>query len=281
MAIVRFLRADHWGIQLPILWLAAAALFLTFAAPPDAYWAWVGWISLLQVLALAGVYTLNDYFDWEQDASRQSAPLASRGSRVAAAVPLLGTSLILAPALLPDPVAIATIWTQVAFGVAYSAPAVRLKERGVGGVLTAAGMQRVPPFVALAAVSGAGVYEATPISCWLFIVGLLFIIEHQVHDLDSDRAVGVSTFMLALTPAGRTAVSRTLYALLPITAAAAGMLLIAPWPDVGAIAAATTLLLGSAVLRRILRRYYAANHLPRVTSASAVAAPLVGPRPRP
>jgi 4-hydroxybenzoate polyprenyltransferase len=261
MSVVRFLRVHDWGIQLPIFSVAAGALFCGLAVRPDDYWNTVGWLTVVQAVLLPGAYTINDYFDWNADRAKHLLrPSAwSRSSRLLASLLLFTAAFLLTHRTLIHTGVHAIVWAQVLLAIAYSAPPLRLKERALLGVLCAAGLQRVPPFVALALWANAPLAIAGPITLWLLVLGLLFIVEHQLQDRASDRAAGVSTFVLALDARGRVRLRRSLYALLPVAAAAAALIVIVARRDASAWLAAAILFAASAALDRILRWYYSRN----------------------
>lgn len=197
VAAARSLRLADWGVQLPILWLVSGTYFLaSLPLSPARYLAHVVAVSLCQALLLAGGYLLNDVFDRHPDRMKpgRGAPSASGARRRgAAAVALLALGLAIAHAMNPPALA-AIVWIQVVLGVAYSAPPVRLKERGVLGVLAAALLQRLPGFLMIAVAFPAPITLTAMLASWLALLGLITLLEHQLSDEPWDLAGGVRTW---------------------------------------------------------------------------------------
>ena len=78
----------------------------------------------------------------------------------------------------------------------YSLPPLRLKERGLLGVITAAAAQRTLPAAVLAST-----IETIPFSVPLYLAlltvnGLRWILIHQTLDLENDGAAGINTYAI-------------------------------------------------------------------------------------
>ena len=84
----------------------------------------------------------------------------------------------------------------------YSVPPVRLKIRGLWGVIAdACGGQLLPTLWTAACVSrgfGVPVGWLALLGGWAFVLGLRGILSHQLRDLQADRASAVDTFVVRI-----------------------------------------------------------------------------------
>ena len=197
MPLLRFLcwwRVPCWGIQLPIHWVVAAAYFFTIDVSAAAYLTETLRISSWLALFLPAAYLSNDFFDRHDDIYKRGSehdtvapdnPSARRAGAHAAVKLALAMFLTTAGVGLvyhqSDSAGIRLIaWVMVLGSVAYSAPGLRLKERGLAGVLTAASLQRIPALVMQVLCFPANGSSAAVLSVWLLVMGVIFIIEHQL-----------------------------------------------------------------------------------------------------
>jgi 4-hydroxybenzoate polyprenyltransferase len=102
------------------------------------------------------------------------------------------------------------------------------------------------------------------------MVGVAFMLEHQTEDLADDRAAGVSTFMLGLTPKQRIRAVRGAYRFLHASAFGAVLALMAMTTPIRALTAAGMVIVATGIIRRILKRYYAANYERRATLVASL-----------
>jgi chlorophyll synthase len=274
-ALARFTRAGDWGIQLPVV--ALAATLVAGATPTDG----AGlarvllWACVVQGLLLCGGYALNDLADRRQDAIENAPEWSARAWLVrrwlAALLLVAGVGVAASRGGGAAFVAIA----QVAGGFAYSVAPLRLKERGLGGVITAALFQRLPGVALVWSQLPPDPAAAVACSIWLAAIGLSFILEHQLEDFEADRAASVRTWAQG---AGRARVRRVrdLARRAAILASLAGaIVLVARAPSGWAVAAAVAWIVadqaGAALLawryradRRVPRRLSARTHRPDV-----------------
>lgn len=195
---------------------------------------------------LMGGYAANDAADFHKDrlaGTDPRGPGPRRGQSLAAAIAALslGTILIMAAVSGLMPRAIAAI--SILLGVEYSMPPLRFKERGIWGVVVGAFTQRPALFLVWAAFLGVRDGLAVVLTVWLFVVGMVGMLGHQVLDRGRDRAGRLRTFVFRKGP-------RPALRLGVVCAAIAGIATVAPlallpfdraWP------AAAALLLMSAV----------------------------------
>lgn len=167
---------------------------------------WPAAVALLASLVVCATYVsvLNDATDLEDDAA------AGKANRVAGRPPVVVCALIVLPVLgglfflwsWRDQallfVVYALIW--VVFTL-YSLPPVRLKTRGVWGLLAdASGSHLFPTLLAslLVFATAGRVSEGPWLTCvgvWAAAYGLRGILWHQLLDAESDRLAGARTFV--------------------------------------------------------------------------------------
>jgi 4-hydroxybenzoate polyprenyltransferase/flavin-dependent dehydrogenase len=192
MTLLRFLRAGDWLVHLPVL-LVAAGVYAGHAGA--GFWHPVPRLLAMMILLVAGGYLVNDVVDATADREKRDGALPARGTRTAklvGAVAAIAGGLVLAWALsLAQRVFVAI---TLLLGLGYSLPGLRLKERGVLGLIAAAALQRLPVFVLMVEWPPRSPGLAVALGAWLFALGLVFILEHQLEDLDADRRAGVRTW---------------------------------------------------------------------------------------
>jgi 4-hydroxybenzoate polyprenyltransferase len=204
--------ADWWASKIPPLLAVAYAGFLLGDIPaPIALPALLR--LLLAILAVAGYgYVLNDVFDIDEDRRRGKANRVATLKRwQQAALLLLLASLALAP-LVRGPFSTVSTFLAVmnlALPMLYSIPPIRLKERGILGLIAdAMGVHVVPALFFAVSIAGLsersggwrmpGFIAAT--GFWALVAGLRGIIVHQMVDRRSDLDAGVKTFAGGIDP---------------------------------------------------------------------------------
>ncbi|MEQ1727573.1 MAG: UbiA family prenyltransferase [Vicinamibacterales bacterium] len=197
----RWSRRREW-FDSKVAWLGTACYYLALVN---------GWppvkaaVVALQVvpftIALAAFgYALNDYSDREVDLTAgkrtaDSAPPAAMHFRLVGVL-LVVTLLALAPMAFQGISLLAGL-TLTVLAVAYSMPPVRLKTRGIWGVLAAALAQWGTPILPLLS-SGAAVTAGGAILLTLGVsAGLRWMLIHQIQDAPADARTGVRTFTVA------------------------------------------------------------------------------------
>jgi 4-hydroxybenzoate polyprenyltransferase len=169
---------------------------------------------LLAIIAVAGYgYVLNDVFDIEEDGRRgkvNSMAGLRRWQQAALLVSL--ASLSLAPLVGGPfgPESSFLVAANLVLPMLYSIPPIRLKERGILGVLAdAMGVHVVPTLVFAVSIarlsepaSGSKTTALVLVAAvWALVTGARGIIVHQVKDRESDLSAGVRTFGGGLDPA--------------------------------------------------------------------------------
>lgn len=255
---IRFARLESWGVQLPILVSIALGLALAAGASPASYVPALLRVALAQSLLMLGGYVFNDLCDVRGDALKHGAR-AARGLALKRVIVPIALSAGIAVTWPMGALARAIVLVQVAAGLAYSAPGVRLKERGVLGVLAAALLQRLPAAALIAIAHPPAPALAALGGLWLAAVGVRFILEHQIEDLDVDVRAGVRTWAIR---AGRTraAAARDVAGRAGLALAlAGGALLLVAGPRPGAWLAATLWIVLDRVVALLFARRYRAT----------------------
>lgn len=194
---------DWWAPKLPVL-LAVAYAGL---AHRGSDWAFSDLLFPLASVIVGAAYVslINDYCDLEADR------LAAKANRMAAIKPALRLPLLIAVviigagfcvSLLPHPHALAAYVAAWLAFTAYSAPPLRLKARGLFGVIADAAGAHVFPAIYLYAITSnlASTSDETArldiavIALWSLALGIRGNLWHQLGDRDSDRKAGTRTF---------------------------------------------------------------------------------------
>ena len=201
---IRPFRANDW-------WTSKAALLMGFVY---LYTLWFHIsllsfipLSLLSITVIAGFasfgYLVNDFFDKEKDRlAGKGNFLLNKPILYQMGLPVLSLLLIALPWLyLPcDRWSFALIGIQLSLFVLYSAPPLRLKERGSAGVvIDALYAHAVPTMLAaytflLASTSVPRYAAFLFLFLWQFLCGVRNIVIHQQEDAASDKASNTKTF---------------------------------------------------------------------------------------
>ena len=156
----------------------------------------IAWV-LFASLFLAYGYALNDYFDRDADRiSSKPNTISKLGQRTGLLflLTLIGACVgVLFPFYEKRWVALLVILCCVT-GSLYSMPPVRFKERGALGVLVSAIAQRSLPLLV-----GMALFEQFDAGTWLLVllftlIGVRWILLHQLIDLPGDERSRISTF---------------------------------------------------------------------------------------
>lgn len=192
MRLMRFLRVGDWLIHVPLV-LVAAMVYSGRAA--ENFWPPVPRLIVMMTLLVAGGYLINDVADAATDREKHAGAAPTRAmlmTKLMTALCLMASGLVLARAL-PPPQAI-FIAIALLLGIGYSLPGPRLKERGVLGLISPAALQRLPVFALMVEWPPRSPGLAVALGAWLFTLGIVFILEHQLEDFDTDRRSGVRTW---------------------------------------------------------------------------------------
>jgi len=197
-------RAGEWWDHklVPIL-TAFYATAVLVGAPVAALWPQLLALLLAMLAGAAFVSVLNDLADEEEDrAAGKPNRMAGRSRRFRAAALAAPIAAGAAFMLLwrDDPALLAAYLAAWLAFAAYSLPPLRLKVRGLAGLLAdASGAHLFPTLVAILLAFRAAAAPVDPLwlaagACWALGYGLRGILWHQLADRDHDRRAGVPTF---------------------------------------------------------------------------------------
>lgn len=198
MALASYLRMGEW-IDSKVPMMLGILLYFGCLAPQEAILLPVLALFLYSAMFLAASYVVNDLSDLEADR------LAGK-KKVIACLPLGAVWLSLAMMLLIGnlPLLLITehkllcgtvMLVTYFFGLAYSMPFLRFKEKGLWGLLECSFAQRCMPLFVLPFVCRITLW---PYLLWLlvsFLNGLRYILIHQHKDRENDLLSGVRTYV--------------------------------------------------------------------------------------
>jgi UbiA prenyltransferase family len=195
--------AEWWEFKLvPILSAFYATALVLHAAVISL---WVGALSLLLSMMTAAIYAsaVNELTDRGDDAAAGKRNRAANRPRsiTALCAAAVGAGSTFAWLWRHDtPLLSCYLATWLAFAL-YSIPPLRLKTRGLVGVLCDAAGEQMFPALTAVFVASRGIERAVSdawvatIAIWALAFGLRGILWHQWKDVNNDRAAGVGTFV--------------------------------------------------------------------------------------
>lgn len=205
----RVVRADQWWDSKvpPLVGIAALAIGARPGpAPAEALGDLV--LLLCSVIGVAAFgHVVNDWCDIEADAAGGKANrLANLATGLRAG--LAGSALLvgLVPWLFLEQRrgALAVLGLEVFLLVAYSVPPLRLKGRVWAGALADAGYAFAVPFLLVVLALGPrpgpskGELLLVALGAWGLLLGLRGILQHQLDDVEADRAAGIGSVARSL-----------------------------------------------------------------------------------
>lgn len=238
---------EWWAFKIaPLLGVAYAEIALHGLAPGPAFTAVAAMLLCGACLGAFG-HVVNDAFDVEADAvAGKPNRLAglSTPARATLALALLGGAVAPWAIWALSPVALGIVAVSAALLVAYSAPPVRLKERGGWGLLADAGYAHVLPVLVVSALFGGldvstlgGLLWTGGLVVWALCFGVRGILLHQIWDAPADAAAGTSTFVLRVGEGGaRRLIRRVLFPCEVASLVALGAVLAIRGPGPAAVA---------------------------------------------
>jgi hypothetical protein len=205
MPVAKPFRAEDWWIGKASLLVGLVYLFSIYFQIPFEHFGLWAMCSLVTIIGFASLgYLLNDYFDQAQDklAGKKNFLLNTSAVRKTAYF-CLALLMLFAPwYYLPfDTFTVILIVLQLLLFLFYSAPGLRLKERGILGLITdALYAHSIPAIMAAhtyALISNKPTHAVLILLLftWQFFVGIRNILLHQQNDKDSDIVSGTKTFI--------------------------------------------------------------------------------------
>jgi 4-hydroxybenzoate polyprenyltransferase len=147
---------------------------------------------------LAGGYAINEAADFSRDriSGRDgSGEIIDRRHCLVLALVAIASGMLFLLSTGNDTPPLVIAVATVIIGVEYSLPPLRLKERGISGVITGAVTQRPALFLIFVAMQGTWNWLAVVLTVWLFCGGIIGMLGHQLLDCHNDKTAGVSTFV--------------------------------------------------------------------------------------
>jgi hypothetical protein len=205
-----FARPGNWWFSKipPLLAVAYLAILLQGTDAGRGVLLIVCYIVSVSCVAIYG-HAINDAFDIaaDQRAGKPNAMAAlSVNGRGLLILSFLCAGFLPAMAVGYSTFAIALLALNYVWPTLYSLPGIRLKERGIFGVICDALGSHVTPtlfalavFGVMAAAAPAGQLGfALMITLWAAVLGIKGIIHHQIMDRDNDIRSGTATFVAAV-----------------------------------------------------------------------------------
>jgi len=200
---------EWWEFKLPPLLALGYATALSSTMPLYKVGGWLVLLLLSIVIGAIYVSTINDITDMDEDlASGKSNRMAKIPARYRWMIPavciLLG--LVFISVFLKDTLSrVLYFLPWISFSL-YSFPPVRLKKRGIWGVMADASGSHI--FISLLIVSSVSAFTGRPIDwlwfaavgVWAFTYGLRGILWHQFYDRDNDLKVNLKTYATRVNP---------------------------------------------------------------------------------
>jgi 4-hydroxybenzoate polyprenyltransferase len=192
---IQLARWRHWfQSKLPFITAGALLLAPAHASPRNI-------IAMMITVAMwaAFGYGINDVADRDVDDRAGKPNRAVRVTQASSTVFLVlmaGGALAMCRLWAADAAAIGFLAAGLILAAAYSIRPVRLKGRGVWGLIAAAAAQWSFPILAVSAAEPAGwMRPATwSLSVLGLAIGLRWMAVHQLHDAAADRRTGVRTY---------------------------------------------------------------------------------------
>jgi hypothetical protein len=194
-----------WNYKIPPM--LAVAYFAIAAAATPLHFDAIRWRLLIYLVAVVGIagfgYVITDAFDIEEDRllgkENLWAPLTT-GARMALVATLLAASWLPWLRLSPGIVGLALIGLEFVAFFLYAAPPVRLKERGLPGIVADAMYAHVLPalwtWIPFSRMTGARAPAWFPfaLAAWALTVGMRHLLQHQAIQYASDGFANARTF---------------------------------------------------------------------------------------
>jgi len=246
MRVLKIIRSSEWWeYKMPILLSLAYATALYANKSLYGIAGWFGFMLVCLIVGAAYVSIVNDMCDIEDDLA------SGKKNRLSKLRPLIRwilliTILVLAILCcvfyLKDPLTISFYLLSYLAFTLYSVPPIRLKKRGIWGVIAdACGAHLFPSLFVVAGTAHVLQIEIdwiwiSSIALWAFTYGLRGILWHQFLDRSNDKLIHLNTFASRIDP---TSFRKTSIYILSIELAALAVILIIlgkPWPIVGLFA---------------------------------------------
>ena len=200
-----FTRTSDWW-EPKITLVLSIGLMVCYLYSQEISWAILGFFLLLLLVVSAGavyVSLINDYTDLEEDLQAgktnrlQSFSVRQRKLLILASVGIISLFIYL---LRDYPIGLGFFIAAQLSYTCYSFPPLRLKARGIYGVMADTFGAHVFPAIGMFAFLAEYLSQSVDwmavllLGGWSFLYGLRGILSHQYLDRDHDERVGVNTF---------------------------------------------------------------------------------------
>ncbi len=196
MANLRAFRVDDWWRSKAAMLMGMVYLFTLWFYIPFAQFAMLALFSLATICGFAATgYLLNDFFDRAKDLKAGKRNFLVNRSPAVIAVCFTGALLcLLLPWLyLPFTTTSAALMAlEIGLLLVYSLPPIRLKERGLAGIITDALYAHTVPVVLAAYTFSLAAQQHIPmlpfglLIGWQTLSGIRNILLHQYDDINAD-----------------------------------------------------------------------------------------------
>jgi cytochrome P450/4-hydroxybenzoate polyprenyltransferase len=251
LAFRDFVRWREWYYsKIPLFFVGMVYATLRMQQPGATQAAQMGALLVVLCMYAAFGHIVNDYADREIDRAvgkkKLLATWSERAALIAVAIPCIGIVAIALACF--DATASAMTIIAVLLAALYSLRPVRLKERGVLGWGAATLTQRTLPLVIIFAALKAWDVVAGALTVLSTVIGLRWIIVHQLGDRENDRRSGVHTVATEQDPQRLVALSHVLFSVEFVCACGVLAMMSYFAPPVGVAALAYAAGLGAAGL---------------------------------
>jgi 4-hydroxybenzoate polyprenyltransferase len=198
--LLSLIRAYEWVDKLQQIFIAAFILII-YLPHPERYLIQIAIVGIYVIFLGSYGYVINSYEDRKQDAKVGKHPEALYFSckQIKVILTFFAIPSLAIPLYFPDvKIKVLGIVTFILVTL-YSLKPVRLKERGIWGIFTAALTQRALPFLLFVfLIPLSDLIVASFLLGWLSLTGIVVIMAHQLGDFESDKKARVNTWALKL-----------------------------------------------------------------------------------
>jgi 4-hydroxybenzoate polyprenyltransferase len=200
---------DWWEYKIPPLLATAYATALLLHVSFQQLWPLLLLILFALLPGAAYVCVINDITDLEEDrqcGKRNRMEGKSRLFQIVALAACIVPGLAVGWLLRQHTLTLSLYAANWLAYTLYSAPPVRLKTRGLGGVLMDAGGAHLLPTLWTSSLIAEATGQPMPqlflctLGVWAFALGLRGILWHQLYDRENDRRGRVATFAAGKNP---------------------------------------------------------------------------------
>lgn len=205
MKVQKFFRVEDWWVGKASLLIGLVYFFsIFFSISFQSFWGWA-FLSFFTIVGFASFgYLVNDFFDQEKDALvGKKNFLIGKTALQKLLFLLIAILFMLSPwYFLPHNLTIfLLLFFQLFAFFIYSSPPIRLKEKGILGlIIDALYAHGIPSLLAAytytkIAGKSSNFLFLSLLLCWQFCVGIRNIVLHQINDLESDKQTKTKTFL--------------------------------------------------------------------------------------